>query len=79
MESSNISIDCGPNYLHYAQAMTRYLKSRRLWRIVTEEITAPVRKEGETKEKYYEWQEDWDDENVDISTCIYNTSITRIN
>jgi len=42
----------GANYIHWAQAMTNFLKARKVWRIVTRDIIEPVRKEGETLKKF---------------------------
>ena len=63
MEKSDISRPIsitlnGTNFLYWAQVMTSFLKSRRVWRIITREVTAPNRKDGETKEKYDERKED---------------------
>ena len=69
----------GPNYIHWAQAMTSFLKARRVWRIVTGDITEPVQKQGEITEKFIERQEDWDNKNGDIITWCRNTSTTSIN
>ena len=78
--SSPISITLnGLDYIHWAQAMTNFLKARRVWRIIIGEITEPVQKQGETTEKFIERQEDWDSKNGDIVTWCRNTSTTSIN
>ena len=69
----------GPNYMHWAQAMSDFLKARRVWRIIIGEVVTLVRKEGETEEKFAERKEDWDGKNGDIITWIQNASIIRTN
>ena len=59
--------------------MTSFLKAQRVWRILIEEITEHVEKQGETTEKYIERQKDWDSKNGDIITRCHNTSTPSIN
>ena len=60
----------GPNYMHWAQAMSDFLKARRVWRIIIGEVVTPIRKDGETEDKFAERKEDWDGKNGDIITWI---------
>ena len=49
----------GPNYMHWAQAMTSYLQARRVWRIVTGSVSAPIQKNDETDEKFADREDEW--------------------
>ena len=48
----------GPNYVIWAQAMSSYLKSQKLWRVVTGDITAPKPIKDEDPDKYLARLED---------------------
>ena len=58
--------------------MSSFLKGRRLWRYVAEDISMPVEQTGETNAKLAERFEDWDSKNHQILTWIKNTSISSI-
>ena len=68
-----------PNYIHWAQAMTSFLQGRRVWRIITGEVTEPTRKKDESEDDFGNRQEDWIAKNGDIITWCRNTSIPSIN
>ena len=69
----------GLNYIHWAQAMTSFLQARRVWRIVTGEVKAPVQKKDESDEDFADRQDEWIGKNGDIITWCRNTSISTIN
>ncbi|XP_059626893.1 uncharacterized protein LOC132269658 [Cornus florida] len=58
--------------------MTSFLKGKKFWRIFTGDILEPVREETETKEKYGNRLEEWDNKNHQIITWFCNTSISSI-
>ena len=68
----------GPNYIPWSQAMSSFLKGRKLWRYVTGDITAPVQGTAETPTEYIVRLEEWDSKNHQIITWIRNTSIPSI-
>ncbi|XP_038705337.1 uncharacterized protein LOC120001138 [Tripterygium wilfordii] len=61
----------GSNYIPWAQAMTSFLKGRRLWRYITVDITKPKPKDKEPADP--EKLEEWDSKNHQIITWIRNT------
>ena len=69
----------GPNYIHWAQAMTSFLQARRVWRLITGEVIEPTQKQEETAEEFTNRQDDWIAKNGDIITWCRNTSIHSIN
>ena len=58
--------------------MTSFLRGRKLWRIVTGDITEPEQATGEDKIKFVERLEDWDAKNHQIITWIHNTCANSI-
>ncbi|KAF7153584.1 hypothetical protein RHSIM_Rhsim01G0194900 [Rhododendron simsii] len=74
----SITLD-GSNYILWAQAMTSFLKGKKLWRIITGDVIKPVKAPEENQSKYEERLEDWDSKNHQVITWIRNTSVTSIN
>ncbi|XP_031745067.1 uncharacterized protein LOC116405245 [Cucumis sativus] len=66
----------GTNYITWANQMKSFLIGRKLWRIVTGDITKPTAKEGDNT--FIERLEDWDSKNHQIITWLGNTSIPAI-
>ncbi|KAF7137487.1 hypothetical protein RHSIM_Rhsim07G0087400 [Rhododendron simsii] len=73
----SITLD-GSNYILWAQAMTSFLKGKKLWRIITGDVIKPVKAPEENQSKYEERLEDWDSTNHQVVTWIRNTSVTSI-
>ncbi|GAV65088.1 UBN2_3 domain-containing protein, partial [Cephalotus follicularis] len=69
----------GPNYLRWSSAMTNFLKGRKLWRIVTRDKPAPVKRTDETDDSFADRLEDWDSANHRILTWFTNTSVPSVN
>ncbi|GAV65462.1 LOW QUALITY PROTEIN: UBN2_3 domain-containing protein, partial [Cephalotus follicularis] len=65
----------GPNYLRWSSAMTSFLKGRLLWRIVTGDKPAPVKRSDEIDDSFANCLEDWDSANHRILTWFTNTSV----
>ncbi|GFS35766.1 hypothetical protein Acr_00g0041870 [Actinidia rufa] len=72
-----ITLD-GPNYIPWSQAMSSFLKGRKLWRYVTGDIKAPTQGAAETSTEFIVRLEEWDSKNHQIITWIRNTSIPSI-
>ncbi|KAL0539908.1 hypothetical protein IC582_024129 [Cucumis melo] len=72
----------GTNYITWAHQMRSFLIGRKLWRIVTGDITKPVKPivhETSAEDiQYIERLEDWDSKNHQIITWLGNTSIPAI-
>ena len=68
----------GLNFAIWSQEMSSFLKGRRLWRIVTGSVLAPVQQKDEADNAYWERLEDWESKNHQILTWIRNTSIPSI-
>ena len=66
------------NYVLWAQAISSFLKGRRLWRYITGHITEPVKANDDTDEKFADRLEEWDSKNHQIITWFRNTSIPSI-
>ena len=60
--------------------MKFFLIRRKLWRIVTGDITKPTKQDKDKEEdsKFIERLEDWDSKNHQIITWLGNTSIHAI-
>ncbi|GAV87051.1 LOW QUALITY PROTEIN: UBN2_3 domain-containing protein, partial [Cephalotus follicularis] len=69
----------GPNYLRWSSAMTSFLKGRKLWRIVTGDKPAPVKRPDEIDDSFANRLEDWDSANHRILTWFTNTSVPSVN
>ncbi|KAF7144159.1 hypothetical protein RHSIM_Rhsim05G0139800 [Rhododendron simsii] len=69
----SITLD-GSNYILWAQAMTSFLKGKKLWRIITGDVIKPVKAPEENQSKYEERFEVWDSKNHQVVTWIRNTS-----
>ncbi|GAV87875.1 UBN2_3 domain-containing protein, partial [Cephalotus follicularis] len=69
----------GPNYLRWSSTMTSFLKGRKLWRIVTGDKSAPVKRPDETNDSFADRLEDWDSANHRILTWFTNTSVPSVN
>ncbi|XP_059639814.1 uncharacterized protein LOC132282224 [Cornus florida] len=84
MDRSEISHPIGTtlegcsNYILWSQAMSSFLKGKKLWRIITGDLFEPVQVETETKEKYGDRLEEWDSKNHQIITWFRNTCISSI-
>ncbi|GFZ00433.1 hypothetical protein Acr_14g0000690 [Actinidia rufa] len=68
----------GLNYIPWSQAMSSFLKGRKLWRYVTGDIQAPTHGAAETPTEFIVRLEEWDSKNHQIITWIRNTSIPSI-
>ncbi|GFY82953.1 hypothetical protein Acr_02g0011930 [Actinidia rufa] len=68
----------GPNYIPWSQAMSSFLKGRKLWRYVTGDIKAPTQGAAETPTEFIALLEEWDSKNHQIIMWIRNTSIPFI-
>ncbi|GAV90400.1 UBN2_3 domain-containing protein, partial [Cephalotus follicularis] len=68
-----------PNYLRWSSAMTSFLKGRKLWRIVTGDKPAPVKRSDETDDSFADRLEDWDRANHRILTWFTNTYVHLVN
>ncbi|KAH7853047.1 hypothetical protein Vadar_032587 [Vaccinium darrowii] len=73
----SITLD-GANYVLWAQAMSSFIKGRKLWRIITGEIVKPTKEDTETQPKFAERLEDWDSKNHMMITWFRNTSVTSL-
>ena len=62
----------------WSQAISNFLKGRKLWHYVTRDIKAPVQSTDETPIEYIVRLEEWNSKNHQIITWIRNTSITSI-
>ncbi|GAV71100.1 UBN2_3 domain-containing protein, partial [Cephalotus follicularis] len=69
----------GPNYLRWSSSMKSFLKGRKLWRIVTGDKPAPVKRQDETNDSFADRLEDWDSANHRILTWFTNTYIPSVN
>ncbi|KAH7845757.1 hypothetical protein Vadar_005655 [Vaccinium darrowii] len=74
----SITLD-GTNYVLWAQAMSSFIKGKKLWRIITGDVVKPIKGDTETQPKYDERLDDWDNKNHLIITWCRNTSVTSIN
>ncbi|TYK29664.1 Zinc finger, CCHC-type [Cucumis melo var. makuwa] len=68
----------GSNYITWANQMKSFLIGRKLWRIVTGDITKLTKQEKEDDSKFIECLEEWDSKNHQIITWLSNTSIPAI-
>ncbi|GAV81599.1 UBN2_3 domain-containing protein, partial [Cephalotus follicularis] len=69
----------GPNYLRWSSTMTSFLKGRKLWRIVTGDKPAPVKRPNETDDSFTDRLEDRDSANHRILTWFTNTFVPSVN
>ncbi|GMP23911.1 hypothetical protein CsSME_00001351 [Camellia sinensis var. sinensis] len=58
--------------------MSSFLKGRKFWRIITGNVTKPVKVATESTATYTNRLEDWDSKNYQIITWLRNTSIPSI-
>ncbi|GMQ03908.1 hypothetical protein CsSME_00049521 [Camellia sinensis var. sinensis] len=58
--------------------MSSFLKGRKLWRIITEDVTKPVKETAESTATYTDRLKDWDSKNYQIITWLRNTSVPSI-
>ena len=68
----------GPNYIPWSQAMSSFLKGRKLWRYIIGDIKAPVQGDAKTLIEFIMRFEKWDSKNHQIITWIRNTYIPYI-
>lgn len=68
----------GQNYIPWSQAMSSFLKGRKLWRYATGDIEIPVKEADEKPNDFMLRLEEWDSKNHQIITWIRNTSIPSI-
>ncbi|KAA0051092.1 UBN2_3 domain-containing protein [Cucumis melo var. makuwa] len=66
------------NYITWTNQMQSFLIGRKLWRIVTGDITKPTKQDKEDDSKFIERLEEWDNKNHPIITWLSNTSIPAI-
>ncbi|GAV75576.1 UBN2_3 domain-containing protein, partial [Cephalotus follicularis] len=69
----------GPNYLRWSSTMKSFLKGRKLWRIVTVDKHASVKRQDETDDSFADRLEDWDSANQRILTWFTNTYVPSVN
>ncbi|GAU28444.1 hypothetical protein TSUD_54950 [Trifolium subterraneum] len=65
-------------YDQWAEAISGFLKGRRLWRYVTGDKKCPTKSANETDEAYADRLEEWDSKNHQIITWFRNTSTQSI-
>uniref|UniRef100_A0A9I9E769 DUF4219 domain-containing protein n=1 Tax=Cucumis melo TaxID=3656 RepID=A0A9I9E769_CUCME len=75
MEKSEISrpistILDGSNYITWTNQMKSFLIGRKLWRVVTGDITKPTKQDKEDDSKFIKRLEEWDDKNHQIITWL---------
>lgn len=70
----SITLD-GTNYVLWAQAMSSFIKGKKLWRIITGNVVKPTKGDTETQPKYDERLNDWGSKNHLIITWCRNTSV----
>ncbi|GMP53926.1 hypothetical protein CsSME_00019240 [Camellia sinensis var. sinensis] len=58
--------------------MSSFLKGRKLWHIITGDVTKPVKETAESTATYADRLEDWDSKNYQIITWLQNTSTPSI-
>ena len=68
----------GYNFSQWSQAISSYLKGRKLWRYVSGVRTIPIKEEKESDAAYDLRLEDWESSNHQIITWFRNTSIPSI-
>ncbi|GAV68552.1 UBN2_3 domain-containing protein [Cephalotus follicularis] len=68
-----------PNYLRWSSVMKSFLKGRKLWRIVTGDKPAPVKRQDETDYSFADRLEYWDSANHRILTWFTNTYVPSVN
>ena len=68
----------GDNFSQLSQAISSYLKGRKLWRYVSGVRTIPVKEEKESDAAYDLRLEEWESSNHQIITWFRNTSIPSI-
>ena len=68
----------GDNFSQWSQAISSYLKGRKLWRYVSGVRTIPVKEENESDAAYDLRLEEWESSNHQIITWFRNTSIPSI-
>ena len=68
----------GDNFSQWSQAISSYLKGRKLWRYVSGVRTIPVKEEKESDAAYDLRLEEWESSNHQIITWFRNTSISSI-
>ncbi|KAG6787115.1 hypothetical protein POTOM_008746 [Populus tomentosa] len=68
----------GLNYNLWIQGMKSFLIGRKLWRILTGDITKPTKETDESDMKFADRLEDWDSKNHQIITRFRNTSVPAI-
>ncbi|KAF7145556.1 hypothetical protein RHSIM_Rhsim04G0107400 [Rhododendron simsii] len=73
----SITLD-GTNYVLWAQAMSSFLRGKKLWRVITGDIIKPTKEATESQDKYADRLADWDSKNHQIITWFRNTSVTSL-
>ena len=68
----------GDNFSQWSQAISSYLKGRKLWRYVSGVCTILVKEEKESDAAYDLRLEEWESSNHQIITWFRNTSIPSI-
>ena len=68
----------GDNFSQWSQAISSYLKGRKLWRYVSGVRTIPIKEEKESDAAYDLRLEEWESSNHQIITWFRNTSIPSI-
>ena len=58
--------------------MRSFLKGRKLWLYVTQEVKKPVKEASESDEAFTSHLIDWDSKHHHILTCLCNTTIPSI-
>lgn len=48
----------GPNYIHWAEAMTNFLQARNVWHLITREVTKLIQKRDGSDKAFTDRQHD---------------------
>ena len=78
IQSVRVILD-GTNYVSWSNALSGFIKGRRLWRVITGVHTIPIKREGEDVESFDDRLDEWEGKNYQIITWLRNTSVTSIN
>ena len=68
----------GSNYVIWAQAMSGFIKGKRLWRIINGTLNKPVQNANETENAFVDRLDEWDGKTYQIITWFRNTCLPSI-
>ena len=77
IQSVRVILD-GTNYVSWSNALSRFIKGRRLWRVITGVHTPPIKTEGENDESFDDRLDEWEGKNYQIVTWLRATTISSI-